>query len=468
MRGKRILALSLGPIFKNHVHGGSQKIFKEVMAYIGNQGHNVTVLCTRRDDNNESYHLSKNVIVHPILRFKQTFPQSYFTAPYYLEKIVSIIEKEKKENDVLYVHDSGFNFPFLYNKMPTATSLRDFYYPETLIGAFNFDRDEIIVNSKFTCECYKQIITGIRPGLSNKVSYVPNGIDLSHFIKRNSTTRISKIIKLNSGDIPILYPHRPESSKGIYEVLKVMALLKGKGINKLKLLIPKYIDLNISNEHLPTYKKIKLEAKKLDLIDNIQFHPWIPYDLMPEYYTLGRLTFSIGNFVESFPNVSLESIACGTPSISARVAAHRTVLPDSIEPKIDYGDSIEAAKLAYYILTNNTQSKNILEGRRYINENYKYNYMLKKYAEIITNCKLRKPTKIQINSNETTHITLPPWTYLSSKYGLYNDYKQSYINDTELISIITNSGAIKITPQNESIFKYHIEEGNLIGTKTNK
>ncbi len=465
MNTKRILVLSLGPIFKNHIHGGSQKILKEVITYLGSKGHKISVYCTKRDDNYESFQLTKNVTVHPILRFKQTFPLPYLTAPFNLARIIELIEKEKKNNDVIYAHDSGFNFPFLFDKIPTVSSLRDFYYPETLIGAFSFDRDEVIVNSQYTFDCLTKNISGLRPGIKSRVAYIPNGIDINHFYKRNSLSEVKKIIKIKQDDIPILYPHRPEISKGIFEVLKVVALIKEKGISNLKLLIPKYIDLIISNEHQPIYDKILTEAKNLDLTNNIIFHPWIPYNLLPEYYSLGKLSLSIGNFVESFPNVSLESIACGTPSISARVAAHRTVLPEKIEPKVDFGDYVEAANLAYNYITCNYDNEILLQGRNYIEKHYQYNHMLKEYEKIITNCRLKEPIKIRINSKKITHVTLPPWTYLSQKYGLYNDYKYAYINDKSLFNKLSDSKKIKISSENEAIFKYHIEEGNLIGIK---
>lgn len=463
MNTKRILVLSLGPIFKNHIHGGSQKILKEVITYLGRRGHKITVYCTKRSDNYESFQLTENVTVHPILRFKQTFPLPYLTAPFNLAAIIKLIEKEKKCNDVIYAHDSGFNFPFLFNNIPTISSLRDFYYPETLLGAFSFDRDEIIVNSWYTFNCLTKNISELRPGIKNRVVYIPNGIDTKHFYKRDTLSEIRKIIKIKQDDIPILYPHRPEISKGIFEVLKVLSLIKQKGIRNLKLLIPKYIDLMVSNEHQPLYDKILSMAKKMDLIDNIVFHPWIPYSLLPEYYSLGKLSFSIGNFVESFPNASLESIACETPSISARVAAHRSVLPEIIEPKIDFGDYIEAANLAYNYLTNNFDNDILLKGRKYIEEYYHYNKMLKEYERIITNCSFKEPITVSVNSQIFTHVTLPPWTYLSNKYGLYNDYNYGYVNDKSLIEKLSDSKIIKLTPENETVIKYHIEEGNLIG-----
>jgi len=49
---------------------------------------------------------------------------------------------EIKKHDIFYIHDAGLNFNLLCNsEIPTIISLRDYLYPETLLGAFNFRRD---------------------------------------------------------------------------------------------------------------------------------------------------------------------------------------------------------------------------------------------------------------------------------------------------------------------------------------
>ena len=463
-KNKKILALSLGPIFKNHVHGGSQKILREVVSYLGEKGNQVSVYCVRRDDNYLPFQIGENVTINPCLRFKQTFPQSYFTAPNNLEQIISVIEKEKKNNDVIYAHDSGFNFPFLYDGIPTVSSLRDFLYPETLVGAFSFERDSLIVNSKYTLDSFLQTNSSIRPQIANRIEYIPNGIDLNHFREREALDKMRKFIGLNSTDIPILYPHRPEESKGIFDALKVIYLLKEKGLENVKLLIPKYIDLIISQEYSPTYSKIKTLAEELDIKQNLIFHNWIPYELMPQYYSLGDLTLSLGNFVESFPNVSVESIACKTPSISSKVAAHRTVLPESVEHKVDFGDFEEAADIAYKVLKEDRIGTQ--KGRDFIQETYGYENMLENYERVIQNCSILPPLKIQVDKSPFTHVRIPSWCNLSEKFGLYNDYKYSYVDDKRLLDILFNQKLdIAIIPENVEFFNHHIDEGNLVGIR---
>ena len=97
-------------------------------------------------------------------------------------------------------------------------------------------------------------------------------------------------------------------------------------------------------------------AKKYDLTRNIIFYDWLPTDLMPELYSLGDLTLCIGNFVESFGLIPLESLACKTPVIVSRVGAYRTNIPENIGiPMVDFGDFDNIVKYAIKILKGNLE-----------------------------------------------------------------------------------------------------------------
>ena len=178
---------------------------------------------------------------------------------------------------------------------------------------------------------------------------------------------------------------------------------------------------------------------------------------MPEYYSLGSLSLSIGTFIESFPNVSLESLACETPSISSRVGAHRFILPEVIEPKIDVGDITTLVDLAYQILLGNVNTK---KAREYIIYNFNYKTMLQEYENMIINCKRRTKLPLKFR-NKNNLLTIPPWAYLSQR-GLYNDYQYKYDNDPQLIHLFKDRERAKeeeFTPEN---LVSHLQKGNLI------
>ena len=444
---KKILVFSLGPIFKNHVHGGSQKVLREVSIGLGGKGHEVNIYCVEREDNNKPFRLSKNVMVFPILKFKQTFPAPYKTSPFNLWEIIKILNEQIKKHDVFYIHDAGLNlYEFSNKEIPTIISLRDFLYPETLLGAFNFRRDKIIVNSLHTSEGLKYSVKNFLPDIEERIEIIENGINLNLF-KRVRPKKILKLLEkgLDKKDKVILYPHRPDPSKGIYQSLKIVSILKNKkGVKNIRMLIPHYVDEEITNDLSSHYENILKVAEELGIKDNIIFHKWVPYDLMPEYYSLGDLTLSIGNFIEAFgSNVGLESLACGTPVIMSLVGAQRYTLPKGIVPKFPYGDEDEIVETAFEILDKKTNFSH-KKIRKFIEEKFSHQRMLENYEKTIVNAKITPPLKLEFRKNKNDILIIAPWACLT-KFGIYSDYEYKYHKvSSKLREIFTNNSRVNL------------------------
>jgi hypothetical protein len=100
----RIAVFSMGPIFPDHVHGGSEKTLTSVVRQLAADGHDVNIYCVRRDDNFATFSPFRGVVVHPVLPFKQTYPEPYYAAPYRLREVVTILAEAFAAHDRLYVH----------------------------------------------------------------------------------------------------------------------------------------------------------------------------------------------------------------------------------------------------------------------------------------------------------------------------------------------------------------------------
>ena len=202
---KRIVVFSMAPIFGDVVHGGSQKTLSAILKEISKRGHECKVFCTWRPDNSAPFDLFPRVRIFPSLKFKQTYPEPHYTAPYYLSDLISLLTREVEKADVLYIHDSELLFSQVFQSTPTVCGVQDLVYPDTLAGVFSFRRDHLIVPSRYLNDCLVKTV-GSCTQLSNEtITLAPNGFAVEKMLP---TTRkqesLKRAIGLNSGDIPIL------------------------------------------------------------------------------------------------------------------------------------------------------------------------------------------------------------------------------------------------------------------------
>lgn len=436
----RIAVFSLGPVFQDQVHGGSQKTLVSVLRHLGELGHECTVFCPLRPDNNIAFDLAKRVRVKPVLRFKPTFPESYFTAPYNLTDIILRLREAVNTHDVFYIHDGELLFHFLYEDVPTAVAFQDFVYPDTLAGAFSFRRDRLIVASNFMKRSVMSCFTPFRKLSQSSVEVIPNGFDLDAF-RRVDASRLRSELRLHPDAIAVLYPHRPDPRKGLFDALDVIhrvgRILPKSTYSRIRMLAPIWMDSDIAPESDHVYQGIYREAKdyaaERGLGDALVFHPWIPLTRMAEYYSAGVATLCIGNFIEAFGNVAVESELCGTPSIVARVGAQREVLPEELVRKIDHGDHDSAAEMLAQIIEG-AESKTA-EVRHFVARSYPEEKTRDGYARTIVETKLSSPAPSVYAFEWMTDdmLEIPPWC-ANLRSGYYNDYLYGYFVDRLLVS----------------------------------
>lgn len=438
----RIVVFSMGPLFPDVIHGGSQKTLQAVLRYLGAEGHDCSVLCTQRDDNAIPFNICPNVQVKPILRFKQTYPEPYYTAVYNLRDAVLDLRREIESADAFYIHDSELLFHFLYDDVPTVVGLQDFVYPDTLAGVFGFRRDRLVLPSNYVKACVETIFSEIRIIDGNSLIVAPNGFDLDHMYP-SGPAHLPQWLGLTGEEVLLLYPHRPDPRKGLMNAIEAVAAcrtyLPSWMGSKLRLAIPRWLDSNIVPESDHIYQRLYADAtqRALDLgvPDLLLLHPWLPAAWMPHYYSMGRATLCIGCFIESFGNASVESELCGTPAIVSQVGAQRSVLPDDLVYKVSFGDIDAAAqRLAEAILKPSSRSA---EVRDYVHRNYSMPGMVEGYASAILTAK-RSPPATELPPQRISMddmIAIPPWCSFCDS-GYYNDYAYGYSQSRVLLEFL--------------------------------
>ena len=416
--------------------GGAPKHLQQIALHMGRKGHDVTVLCTKSEANPGSFYWHPHVEVRAVLPFKQPFPEPYAVAAYELGQIVDIVATYLKTADRFYMHDGEFLFPYVYRNIPTVVSLRDNLYPETILGGYLFAAHRLILISQYSRNYYLATVGSFFPEFSERARVIYNGLDWQRFTQTD-TNEIRNFLGLTADERPIvLHPHRPERSKGLMQTIAVADLLVHQyGFSKLLVLAPKWHELQTSTDLLAIYEVVKNEVRDRDLEQNFLFHDWVPQDLMPQYYSLGNVTFSLGSFPESFGNAVYESLGCGTLAVVSRISTHRELVPDELLRKVDYGDIDGAARVAADIIQNNLSTPPELLD--YLHSNYSLERQMSAYENLILNAEIAEPmTFVARDSQTDNRFKLAPWCYISDQSGVYHDFRAGYVRDDRFIQLV--------------------------------
>lgn len=426
---------SITPLFPQHDMGGGQKHLRTIAHYLAERGHDITILCTRRADTRVPFRWSERIEVLPILRFRQPFPGPYDTPAFNIANIVQDVAEQLQGANRFYIHDGEFLFPRVYRHVPTVVSLRDNVYPETTLGAFYFQGHRLIVISEYARKFFTATAGRFFPELPARMLVIPNGIDWERF-RPTPPDRILDLVPVDpKRDLIVLHPHRPEESKGLRQTIAVVdRLVHQHGLSNVKVCVPLWLGLEQDPAIQAAYDHARADIATRGLTGNFVFHPWVPVDLLPEYYSLGGVTLALGSFVESFGNSVYESLGCGTPSIVARISSHRELLPEALIDKVDYDDNETAAALAAAILTERRRTSP--ETLDYLHTHYRVDRQLQAYADAIEHAEVLDELRYEFTpTGPQTRYQLAPWCYLAAR-GIYHDYRADYLEAPPLEGLI--------------------------------
>ena len=439
--GKKIAVFSMTPLFPDFAMGGGQKQLKKVALYLAEQGHQLKILSTRREGSMTPFKWHDNVEIHPVLRFKQPYPEPYFTPVYHIANAIRDMGNAVAAADIHYSHDGGLIFPYVYQNTPTVISLRSIVYPETLQAAFLFQGDEWILPSEHTRASYEAVVSPFSPKVGERMHTIHNGFDWDKF-QYTQPADIFEQIPAAIAEHPILlFPHRPERPKGMYEVVSVVEkLVHDYGWTELRVLVPRWLDAESEPTNRDYYDQLGRTIHAAGLADVFVFHEWIHDALIAEYYSLADVTMCIGSCVETFGNTPFESLGCGTLPILSRVAAYRDLLPDEHVNRVDYGDVDAAAEQAHAILVERRRTSKA--ALRYLKAEFSLEAMVTRYAEVILRAVKQPPLSYTLPKlTAETRYRLAPWCYLSAERGIYHDFRASYQMDSQLIDMVNASPA---------------------------
>jgi len=434
----RIVIFSINPIFPDVVTGGASKHLYHIARHLGEMGHDEKILCAQAVRPIQPFSWAENVTVYPILPFKLPFPQPYNISGADLALIVERVSDALRDANRFYIHDGEFLLPDVYEHVPTIVSFRDNIYPESVLGSYIGKADEVICVSPYSADVIKYTAGRFYPDFESRLHHVNNGIDFDHFRPVDARPLAKELGLELENETILLHPHRPEPGKGLPETIMVVdRLVHEHGISKLKVLIPEWIDSMVSAGESDFYDAMMNLMHDLGVREYFRFIPWLPNERMPELYSLGDVTLCLGNIVEAFGNVAYESLACGTPSIVARVGVHRTLMPDDLIDKVHFGDIRDAVEKALHILKNGSRDGEAVQSA--LRKSLDFDQQVRTYTDIITGCQKREPLRFRYpERSQDQRFLLAPWCYLDGK-RIYHDFQGMFADAEELAMLLADN-----------------------------
>lgn len=209
---------------------------------------------------------------------------------------------------------------------------------------------------------------------SNKVSMIPNGVNLSKY--QTSTRNVQHLPNTNSSGAPfILCVTRIREDKGIEFLIEAASNVISKRPDVKFLLVG----------NCPEAYAVKLQrlTKRMNVEKNFVFTGYIPHesDHLLELYRNASV-FVLPSPMESLPLVLLEAMAAGLPIVASRVGG----IPDLVTPSEGIlfapGDVPELASSLLFLLENDEIRAKLGQNAREKAENYSWKRIAQKTVSV--------------------------------------------------------------------------------------
>ena len=428
---ERVAVVSIAPILPGAVHGGSQRILEGVLHGLANAGADVRVVCSWRPENDGGFDLAPKISIEPSLQLSGYFPDPWEVAPHKILQSAMAIAPVFDWADSVYLHaDTFYLRGIIPEDLRVVRSFHDFHYETALISAFGFNADQTIVPSEYLKRCIEATAGAVPGGSPGQVTVVPNGIDLDLY-RPESAVIPRGVRERGPNDLILLWPHRPDTQKGIIEAIQIAGTLKRKLADRnVRLLVPQHVDASSSNETRSFYSNAVNKAAEAGVMESLEFAPWWEGEETPYAYNFADVTLCPGNFIESFSLVAYESLACGTPVVASTVGALRE-LPDHPDVHLfPWGDIKAASKAVEKASSGMTDVNGI---RSLLADQYSFEAMQLGYVEAITN-NTTQTTQISEHLEQT--YSLAPWCAVSED-RVYHDYEFGWSTRPELAAYLS-------------------------------
>jgi len=223
----------------------------------------------------------------------------------------------------------------------------------------------------------KELMEGY--GIKNRIEVIPNAIHLIYFREDNELkkTEIKKKYKLKEDNKIILFVGRVASEKSIDKIIKALAIIKKRSIDKEKLLI-------VGDG--PAMDELKQLARTLKVEEDVIFTGAVSYEEIKHYYKMAYI-FSIASTTETFGIVTIEALASGVPVLAVKAPGAVDILTDGLDGLLVDNDTEKFADALEKIIREPELREKLSQGALKTSEKYSIDTiserMLNLYREVI-------------------------------------------------------------------------------------
>jgi len=435
----RIAAISVAPVFPDQVIGGSQKILADLAVGLKNLGHDIQIWCTGTDAHQGEFKID-GVLVHPDLKLSGSFPATHQVSPIALAKTSEVLRKAAEWSDRVYLHADAVYLRHAIDGKQIVRSIHDYVYEEALVSTLSLPADFTVVPSDYLKRCIEATVALSGRSTIEPIIAIPNGVQIPDSLIE--PTLPDGIGPQETGDLVLLFPHRPAPTKGVREAIATAVQVQAiRPDRNVRLLMPAYPADSKFDEATGTPADVAHVIGELGAENIVELHGWLSPSQMPGYYAAGDVTLCVGSFIESFGLVPIETVAAGTPVVCAAVGALRQFEDIEGVVLVPYGGVGASANAVLAAIE--TSESNFELAREKISARYSPESMISEFESVITKTLANQRT---ITRLENDLLELAPWCTIQEN-RIYNDYDATSLEFPELISALeVGSGHVTSDP----------------------
>lgn len=307
--------------------------------------------------------------------------------------------------DIIHIHH-----PFLLSS-PAIIYGRDLGIPKILTLHTQYEKYTHYLSpipERLTQEVVKKIITNLADkvncfttpsssmkeliknyGIKKRIEVIPNAIKLEAFREKEERKcrEIREKYNLKEDEKIILYLGRVAKEKSIDKLLEVIALIKRRGIDKVKLLIV---------GKGPALEELQELAKVLQIAPEVIFTGEVRNEEVKNYYKIAYL-FVTASLTETFGIVIIEALASGIPVLAVKAPGIVDIITDGVEGILVENEVGQFAEALEKVVKNPQLREVLSQGALKTSAQYDIDTiserMLNLYQEIIEQEKSRNSKK---------------------------------------------------------------------------